>query len=48
MSYDDNNRNDPDRGAYTPPDDDDLPFRRGGFDARGGANSGVSPSGAAS
>lgn len=34
MSYDDNNRNDPDRGAYTPPDDDDLPFRRGGFDAR--------------
>lgn len=37
MSYDDNNRNDPDRGAYTPPDDDDLPFRRGGFDARGGA-----------
>jgi len=36
MSYDDNNRNDPDRGAYTPPDDDDLPFRRGGFDARGG------------
>ncbi|MFN4297484.1 MAG: SPOR domain-containing protein [Brevundimonas sp.] len=35
MSYDDNNRNDPDRGAYTPPDDDDLPFRRGGFDARG-------------
>ncbi len=37
MSYDDNNRNDPERGAYTPPDDDDLPFRRGGFDARGGA-----------
>ncbi len=37
MSYDDNNRNDPDRGAYTPPDDDDLPFRRGGFDARSGA-----------
>ena len=31
MSYDDNNRNDPERGAYTPPDDDDLPFR---FDAR--------------
>lgn len=36
MSYDDNNRNDPERGAYTPPDDDDLPFRRGGFDARRG------------
>lgn len=34
MSYDDNNRHDPDRGAYTPPDDDDLPFHRGGFDAR--------------
>lgn len=36
MSYDDNNRpNDPrDRGAYTPPTDDDLPFNRGGFDAR--------------
>ena len=35
MSYDDNNRpNDPrDRGAYTPPTDDDLPFNRG-FDAR--------------
>lgn len=36
MSYDDNNRpKDPrDRGAYTPPTDDDLPFNRGGFDAR--------------
>lgn len=34
MSYDDNNRHDHDRGAYTPPDDDDLPFRRSGFDAR--------------
>jgi len=31
MSYDDNPR--PDRGAYTPPTDDDLPFNRG-FDAR--------------
>lgn len=35
MSHDDNNRNDArDRGAYTPPTDDDLPFTRGGFDAR--------------
>ena len=36
MSYDDNNRpNDSrDRGPYTPPTDDDLPFNRGGFDAR--------------
>jgi len=25
-----------DRGAYTPPTDDDLPFNRGGFDARRG------------
>ncbi len=31
MSYDDNPR--PDRGAYTPPTDDDLPFNRN-FDAR--------------
>lgn len=31
MSYDDNSR--PDRGAYTPPTDDDLPFNRN-FDAR--------------
>jgi hypothetical protein len=23
-----------DRGAYTPPTDDDLPFNRGGYDAR--------------
>ena len=40
MSYDDNHRPDhrPDgareRGAYTPPAEDDLPFSRGGFDAR--------------
>ena len=36
MSHDDNNRgNEPrDRGAYTPPTDDDLPFTSGGFDAR--------------
>ena len=33
MSHDDNNRSN-DRGAYTPPTDDDLPFNRGGFDAR--------------
>ncbi|MFC5344307.1 SPOR domain-containing protein [Brevundimonas staleyi] len=35
MSYDDDNRP-RDRGAYTPPTDDDLPFNRGGFDARRG------------
>ena len=38
MSYDDDNRprdhGQRDRGAYTPPTDDDLPFNRGGFDAR--------------
>ena len=35
MSYDDQRPNDPrNRGAYTPPTDDDLPFNRGGFDAR--------------
>lgn len=33
MSHDDDNRP-RDRGAYTPPTDDDLPFNRGGFDAR--------------
>lgn len=33
MSYDDDNRS-RNRGAYTPPTDDDLPFNRGGFDAR--------------
>ncbi len=40
MSYDDDNRprdhGQRDRGAYTPPTDDDLPFNRGGFDARRG------------
>ncbi len=37
MSYDEDNRpRDRDRGAYTPPTDDDLPFNRGGFDARRG------------
>lgn len=35
MSYDDDNRP-RDRGAYTPPTDDDLPFNRGGFDPRRG------------
>lgn len=35
MSYDDDNRP-RDRGAYTPPTDDDLPFNRGAFDARRG------------
>lgn len=35
MSHDDDNRS-RDRGAYTPPTDDDLPFNRGGFDARRG------------
>ena len=36
MSHDDHNRGNEgrDRGAYTPPTDDDLPFTRGGFDAR--------------
>ncbi|WP_242913681.1 SPOR domain-containing protein [Brevundimonas pishanensis] len=42
MSYDDDNRGYPqqgrdagrERGAYTPPTDDDLPFNRGGYDAR--------------
>jgi outer membrane biosynthesis protein TonB len=38
MSYDDDNRprdhGQRDRGAYTPPTDDDLPFHRGGYDPR--------------
>lgn len=35
MSHDDPYRPDRDRGAYTPPTDDELPFNRGGgFDAR--------------
>jgi len=38
MSYDDDHRGNPnagrDRGAYTPPTDDDLPFTRGGYDPR--------------
>ncbi len=34
-----------DRGAYTPPTDDDLPFNRGGYDARraGGGGGAKSP-----
>lgn len=35
MSHDDQHRP-RERGAYTPPTDDDLPFNRGGFDARRG------------
>jgi hypothetical protein len=35
MSHDDDHRP-RERGAYTPPTDDDLPFNRGGFDARRG------------
>lgn len=38
MSYDDDHRGHPnagrERGAYTPPTDDDLPFTRGGYDPR--------------
>ncbi|MFC5372417.1 SPOR domain-containing protein [Brevundimonas faecalis] len=38
MSYDDDHRGNlnagRDRGAYTPPTDDDLPFTRGGYDPR--------------
>jgi hypothetical protein len=35
MSHDDNRNDNRDRGAYTPPTDDDLPFSRDrGFDAR--------------
>jgi hypothetical protein len=34
MSFDDDNR--PGQGAYTPPTDDDLPFRRNSYDPRSG------------
>lgn len=34
MSHDDNLPDSRDRGAYTPPTDDDLPFNRGGYDPR--------------
>ena len=43
MSHEDPYRPNPgrDRGAYTPPTDDDLPFERGGYDPRrGGGNGG--------
>lgn len=48
MSYDDDHRGNPqqprDRGAYTPPTDDDLMFeRRGGYDNRRGAPAHKSP-----
>ena len=42
MSHDDNNRSN-DRGAYTPPTDDDLPFNRGGYDARRSAPKNAPP-----
>ena len=32
-----------DRGAYTPPTDDDLPFNRGGYDPRRGGGGGKAP-----
>lgn len=34
MSFEDDNK--PGRGAYTPPTDDDLPFRRNSYDPRSG------------
>ena len=44
MSFDDDNRpgQRPGQGAYTPPTDDDLPFRRNSYDPRasGGRNVG--------
>jgi cell division protein FtsN len=39
MSFDDDNK--PGRGAYTPPTDDDLPFRRNSYDPRSGRNVGA-------
>ncbi len=38
MSFEDDNK--PGRGAYTPPTDDDLPFRRNSYDPRNGRNVG--------
>ena len=38
MSFEDDDR--PGRGAYTPPTDDDLPFRRNSYDPRSGRNVG--------
>jgi hypothetical protein len=45
MSHDDDHRaGGRERGAYTPPTDDDLPFRRsGGFDARQGPSAKAPP-----
>ncbi len=42
MSHEDPYRPNPgrDRGAYTPPTDDDLPFERGGYDPRRGGGHG--------
>lgn len=40
MSYE---RPDPERGPYTPRNDDDLPFERSGFDARGRGGGGRPP-----
>jgi len=42
MSHEDPYRPNPgrDRGAYTPPTDDDLPFDRGGYDPRRGGPAG--------
>ena len=42
MSHEDPYRPNPgrDRGAYTPPTDDDLPFNRGGYDPRRGGGGG--------
>ena len=40
MSYE---RPDPERGPYTPRNDDDLPFDRSGFDARGRGGAGRPP-----
>ena len=39
MSFEDDNK--PGRGAYTPPTDDDLPFRRNSYDPRSGRNAGA-------
>lgn len=40
MSYDDDHRTNRDRGAYTPPTDDDLPFDRRSYDPRRGRGGG--------
>ena len=44
MSYDDQStEHDPDRGAYTPPTDDDLPFRRAASTRAQPVRGGASP-----